>query len=176
VTAAPRPTLDNEVWMPLLQDWGRTWGTPGIELRIQLATSTRMTSALGRCRPARAEIKIAAALLDAPAAILEEVLCHESAHVAVHELHKRKVRPHGPEWKTLMSIAGYAPRVRMPADAIPGWEQRRARRRRWRHRCPVCQATRMAARPVYLWRCAACVGAGLDGGLVVTRLADGAAA
>jgi len=29
---------------------------------------------------------------------LEEVLCHELAHVAVYRLHGRAARTHGPEW------------------------------------------------------------------------------
>jgi hypothetical protein len=37
------------------------------------------------------------------------------------------------------------------------------------HWCPVCQSSRQARRPVKAWRCAACVAAGLDGKLEITR-------
>ena len=37
------------------------------------------------------------------------------------------------------------------------------------HWCPVCQSSRQARRPVKAWRCAACVAAGLDGRLEITR-------
>jgi hypothetical protein len=39
------------------------------------------------------------------------------------------------------------------------------------HWCPVCQSSRQARRPVKAWRCAACVTAGLDGTLEITRRA-----
>ena len=39
------------------------------------------------------------------------------------------------------------------------------------HWCPVCQSSRQARRPVKAWRCAACVAAGLDGRLEITRRA-----
>jgi hypothetical protein len=49
---------------------------------------------------------------DALRDLLEEVLCHELAHVAVYRLHGRAVRPHGPEWKGLVAAAGFKPRAR----------------------------------------------------------------
>ncbi len=41
----------------------------------------------------------------------------------------------------------------------------------WEHQCPVCRLRRLARRPVPQWRCAACREAGLEGELVVTRIA-----
>jgi hypothetical protein len=41
------------------------------------------------------------------------------------------------------------------------------------HWCPVCQSSRTGRRPVKAWRCAACVAAGLDGKLEITRRARG---
>ena len=40
---------------------------------------------------------------------------------------------------------------------------------RFLHRCPVCDFSRVAARPVRSWRCADCVAAGLGGNLVITE-------
>ena len=92
------------------------------------------------------------------------------AHLAARELHGRNVRPHGPEWKALMTSAGYEPRTRLPS---PNGALRPRRRRRARyvylHRCPVCQRFRIARRLMSRWRCADCVTSGLEGGLTITR-------
>jgi len=66
----------------LLAQWGRLWGTPGLEDAVALAFSTRLRRSLGRCRPASGKITLQASLRDAPRGRLEEVLCHEAAHVA----------------------------------------------------------------------------------------------
>jgi predicted SprT family Zn-dependent metalloprotease len=48
--------------------------------------------------------------------ILEEVLCHELAHVAVYRLHGRSVRPHGPEWKRLVRQVGFGAATHVQGD------------------------------------------------------------
>ncbi len=130
-----------------------------------------MTRSLGRCYPTRGLIRISEHLLEAPRSILEEALCHELAHVAVHEMNGKRCRPHGPEWKDLMRIAGYEPRARLPAGTLPRPSRKRRQRQRYLyiHRCPVCQAEQIARRAVRRWRCAACVEAGLEGELEIWR-------
>ena len=116
-------------------------------------------------------------LRDAPAELLVEVLCHELAHVVAYELNGRNCRPHGPEWASLMRQAGYAPRIRIDIRDLPvdyaAWLSAQIARRastEFVHRCPVCQASRIAGRPVRRWRCLRCREAGLDGVLTITRL------
>jgi predicted SprT family Zn-dependent metalloprotease len=157
-------------WHALLTDWAQRWGVPGLEERLSVQVSTRLRTSLGRYSPAKGELRVASYLLDGPPSLLCEVLCHEAAHAAVCELHGRSARPHGPEWQALMRKAGFAPRVRIPAaelDRLP-LPARRARVL-WEHRCPVCQASRVAGRPVRAWRCAACRAAGLSGKLEIQR-------
>jgi predicted SprT family Zn-dependent metalloprotease len=43
--------------------------------------------------------------------VLREVLCHELAHFAVWYVHGRSARRHGLEWRELMELAGYTPRL-----------------------------------------------------------------
>lgn len=156
-----------------LSSWAAAWRTPGLEKRIRLELSPRMRVALGRALPREKLVRINAAIVEHHPALVEEILCHEAAHVAVHELYRDYRQPHGPEWQELMRLAGFEPRVRMElASPLPGSRAKNV----WEHQCPVCQARRTARRPVYRWRCAACVGAGLSGELTITkRPARGAA-
>lgn len=162
-----------------IRRWARTWGVPGLESRVRIELSRRMSRALGRCIPSQGIVRLNARLLDGPRDLLIEVLCHEVAHVAAHELAGRKrPRPHGHAWAGLMRAAGFPARVRMDVNSGPhgaflrSLAPRSGTRRsgaRYEHRCPICQVYRVARRPVRQWRCAACVRAGLDGELVITR-------
>ena len=150
--------------------WSTLWRIPCLDERVGLRTSSRLRRALGLYRPARTEITLAAWLLEEPGPLLDEVLCHEAAHAAVHLSHGSRVRPHGREWRGLMADAGYAPRIRIPEALIP--ESRRIERspaRFWEHRCPVCRATRLAKKRVLQWRCGRCRDQGREGRLVVER-------
>ena len=92
-----------------LAEWSTRWNRPGLETRVTVQFSSRMTRSLGRCYTERGLIRLSERLLEGPRSLLEEALCHELAHVAVHELNGKRCRPHGPEWKTLMRAAGYEP-------------------------------------------------------------------
>jgi predicted SprT family Zn-dependent metalloprotease len=154
-----------------LADWGSLWGIPSFAERVALRTSRRMRTSLGSYDARRVQLTVANWLVAGPLALLEEVLCHEAAHAAVHTLHGRHAKAHGTEWRALMEQAGVEPRVRMPWGALPA--SRRvptARRGLWEHRCPVCQVTRVARTRVSRWRCRSCREAGRDGRLVIWRL------
>ena len=154
-----------------VEQWARLWGLPGLTDSVTVEFSRRFRSSLGRCRPMDGRIRLAAHLEEnGNEDLLEEVLCHELAHVAAHRLHGRRVRPHGSEWKSLVSAAGFEPRARFQREDgrfPPRAEKPRAR---WEHRCPVCRARRMAGRPVRNWRCGECHKAGRSGKLVITRI------
>lgn len=159
----------------LLAGWGRAWDRPGLEGSVEVQISRRMSRALGLTHPGRRLIRIAESVLSAPDAAFAEVLCHEAAHLVVFERHRRRVRPHGPEWAALMSAAGYQPRTKVdPRElGIPWTPVARPRRRRSRwvyeHRCPACGMTRQARRAVPQWRCARCYEQGSQGLLEIRR-------
>jgi predicted SprT family Zn-dependent metalloprotease len=154
-----------------LERWGVLWGVPALSEEIALRTSSRMRTSLGSYRAHRAELTLAEWLLDGPETLLEEVLGHEAAHAAVHSLHGRRAKSHGPEWRALMEQAGLPPRVRVPWSALPaGRRVAAARRGLWEHRCPICQATRVARTRVPRWRCRSCREMGREGHLVIHRL------
>jgi len=161
-----------------VRQWLQLWNTPSLAARTTIEWSPRLTRSLGRCYPERRLIRLAGflnnGLDEGETALLEEVLCHELAHLAARELHGRNIRPHGPEWKSLMRDAGYEPKTRLPAPANAPKPKRTPRRRQrylYLHRCPVCHLSKTAKRAVRRWRCAACLDAGLDGTLDITRRA-----
>jgi predicted SprT family Zn-dependent metalloprotease len=171
VPPAPDDGSPDQTWARLAAGLNSVWGVPDLEIRVRVQVSHRLRVSLGRSLPAKGVIRIAAFLLDGPHPLLREVLAHEAAHVAVHILHGKRVRPHGPEWRSLMRRAALEPRLRVPIDEIDvGAPMTSPRRRTWEHRCPVCHVRRVAARPVRRWRCAACRAAGLEGELVIRRV------
>jgi len=154
-----------------LVEWAAAWNLPGLERRVRVTFSARFHSSVGRCSPAKGEIRLASFLLAASASALREALCHEAAHAAAYEIHGRGVKPHGAEWRALMRAAGFEPRVSMPASLLPDvLDHPRRATNLWEHRCPVCHASRLARRPVRRWRCASCREAGLKGVLVINRV------
>lgn len=109
-----RRTLRNDLapaQQQALAGWMQLWGVPGLEERLDVRFSGRLTRSLGRCHPARGLIRLKRTLEKGDEALLSEVLCHEAAHAAVYAIHRRRVRPHGREWGQLMRVAGYRPRA-----------------------------------------------------------------
>jgi hypothetical protein len=178
---------------PLLERWGALWGVPDMATRVTVEPSTRLRRSLGRCQPTTGRISIRASLLDGDPRLLEEVLCHEVAHVAVRMLRGRGARPHGTEWGDLVRAAGFEPRVRRAAPAPEGdrrdagdegkagdngeagdlgatGSRRTPGRFAYEHRCPVCQSVRYANTAHPRWQCLECGEAGLAGTLEVTRV------
>jgi predicted SprT family Zn-dependent metalloprotease len=159
-----------------IQTWGRKWGVPDLAGLVTVEFSGRLRRSLGRYHPAIGRVRLASFLQEAPREVLEEVLCHELAHVAVRHRLGASARPHGPEWAELVRSAGFEPLTRAPAKLL---HEKRVPRRlrplkpgsaRFEHRCPVCHTTRVAGRPVPSWRCAECLDLGLPGAMVISRL------
>jgi len=151
----------------LLRRWAKIWETAALAERAQIEWSSRLTRTLGRAYPQRMLIRLNSWLCESHgAAILEEVLCHEAAHLAVHILHGRDAAMHGPEWKRLVEMAGYTPRTGIH---IPELVSRGASPIRYEHVCPACHAKRIAKRRQPSWRCVACRQLGLDGKLIIHR-------
>jgi len=161
--------------LPRVRHWGDLWDQPDLAERVSISFSPRLTRSLGRTNPSRGVVRLAVHLQDAPPETLEEVLCHEVAHVAVHHRHGPGAKPHGPEWADYVRKAGFEPRVKAPA--VLGDEGRGGMVKppapqaaaTFEHRCPVCHTTRLARRPMPSWRCAECLDAGLPGRMLITH-------
>jgi predicted SprT family Zn-dependent metalloprotease len=153
-----------------LSAWAVAWGLPELPYRVRIAFSGRLQSSLGRCSPRDGLIRLNPGLLDGAPAALREVVCHEAAHVATWLLHGRRAQAHGREWKDLMRLAGYEPRVRWSEAAVPpAVRDRRRPTVVYVHSCPVCRAQWIARRTSKAWRCATCRSAGRDGRLTVQK-------
>ena len=163
-----RPLNELTLLNTKVRRWARLWRAPGLPNRVSVTFSERMQRSLGRCVPRTGAVRLNARVLGNNPALLEEVLCHELAHVAIFQLHGPKVRPHGQEWGALIRAAGFEPRARarLNRDVEAAEITDRAF---YEHRCPVCHTIRLARRPVRAWRCAECFAAGLEGKLVIER-------
>lgn len=147
------------------------WAEPGLTEGLRIEWSLRMSTSLGRCFPARRLIRINESALGQLPHLLEEVVCHELAHLAVYLRHGAEAQPHGPEWQALVEAAGYSPERRVSVDSPPAGERPRQKRGGWyEHRCPVCQQRRFARASTPRWRCAECVEDGLAGTMTVTKV------
>ncbi len=105
---------------------------------------------------------------------MAEVLCHEAAHVAAYELYGEKVRPHGSEWASLVTAAGFRPRYKTTDANAVRPELSHHTRKLFEHFCPVCQVTWVARKRMSRWRCTYCLADGLTGELVITERATSA--
>jgi predicted SprT family Zn-dependent metalloprotease len=152
----------------LIVDWATIWGVPELTSTVSVSFSTQLKRSLGRCRPADGQVMLRADLRSGDPERLREVLCHEVAHIAAYLKFGHAIKPHGVEWRGLVAAAGFRPRVRMAPPSEPRQPTRQPRPLAFEHRCPVCHSMRLARRKMPRWRCAECVDAGLDGGLLIT--------
>jgi len=105
-----------DAFRPQVERWEAAWGLPGLSDSVTVEFSRRLRSSFGNCRSAEGKIRLAERLRNGNRRLLEEILCHELAHVAVHRLHGPRARPHGPEWRRLMARAGFSPRARIKVE------------------------------------------------------------
>jgi len=142
------------------------WGCSDLASSVVIQFSDRLKSSLGRTRVDTRNVRLNPLLASANERLLDEVLCHELAHIVVYERFGMSVKPHGPEWAALVRQTGFEPRLRhsitseKPPTAI----------RRFEHLCLVCQTVRYAKRSMTQWRCESCIDAGLEGMLLIRSI------
>jgi len=178
----PRPSsgardgaLSPELSLPdvsmFLESLSRAWSVPALLSTVHISISPRMTRTLARAFPRTGEIRLSAPVVQSGSPeLIREVLCHEAAHIAAHLKYGRGIRPHGTEWRDLVRLAGFEPRVRLASPAGLAPVPVRRRPLVFQHRCASCGSLFLSRTTNRRWRCASCVRAGRDGRFVVTRL------
>jgi hypothetical protein len=141
---------------------GSVWSVPRLPAMVSIVVSSRLTRSLGRADVRQWQVTLAADLPGA-GAFVEEVLCHELAHIVAFDLVGNSERTHGPTWQRLVREAGFVPSRRLESPANRRDGHARTPKRRFVHRCSVCGFTRIASRRNPGWRCGDCMLAGLDG-------------
>lgn len=142
------------------------WGIPELADSIVTRFNNRLRTTLGRAHVRSRNVQLNPVLLNSDIKLLDEVLCHELAHIVVYVRFGSRAKPHGPEWASLMRLAGFRPRARINIEE----EKIPVIIKTYEHLCPVCRITRHARRPMYRWRCMRCYNAGLGGNLTVRRV------
>ncbi len=145
-----------------LTRWAESGRTPDLIRHVRISYSRRLRKSLGRVRPKSGIITLNARLTSAPHAILLEVLCHEAAHVAVYLRHGWSAKPHGPEWRELIRLAGYQPTTRLLCSELSSQEKPgRVIPLRKHCRCPVCSTEYFVRRHNSSYHCSLCLRKGL---------------
>lgn len=96
-----------------MEHWSELWGCRGLAERVTVRTDRRLRSSIARTSASRLEIRLHPELAEAPEGFTTEVVCHELAHVACHQLHGAGHAPHGAEWRRLVELAGFRPATQM---------------------------------------------------------------
>lgn len=145
------------------------WGEPDLEHGLVVERSERMTRLIAKTYPARRVIRVSTLALRMQPADVRLVMWHESAHIVVFKRYGARARPHGEEWRSLLTSADLKAHVRIADQqqrSIAIMEPKEASRSIV-YRCPVCQAVAYARRKMPRWVCAVCRNNGLSGELVV---------
>lgn len=169
-----------ELLSALAEKWGSVWGIRDFPARVHFEFSDRLRTSYGKCFTRSGRIVLSRKLLAGRQLNLELAACHECAHAAAFLIFGPNVKPHGKEWRSLVSLAGHTPKTKV--EIRGNYKERLDSPRQspmYEHRCLVCNQVSFARRPVRVWRCIECVEAGLSGEMAIrcgTRVQRGARA
>lgn len=152
-----------------ITDWADLWNCPEL-MDCSIELSSRMTRSLGRAHPASKMIRLNSGLLiGTKSNQLKEVLCHEATHLAVFCKFGSLVKPHRSEWKRLVGEAGFDAKPAQAAEVKEGQiYQKHETKAIYLHTCLTCGSSRIAKKPMSIWRCFKCRDDGLEGTLQIT--------
>jgi len=155
-----------------IQRWAELWRVAGLRECITVHFNAHLRTTIARWVIASSRLEIGSRFFDARRD-QRQILCHELAHAAAVTKFGRAVRPHGPEWRHFVRVAGFQPmthvvshRAGRPTSKVAGVLPI------YEHRCVVCQVVRYARKRVTNWRCVECVDTGLDGALKIRIVSD----
>ena len=112
-------------------------GLPALAAKVTVDWNPRMRSTAGRATWPDAVVEVNPALEEISESETERTFLHELAHLVAYErAGKRRIRPHGPEWRRAccdLGIPGERAGHSLPLPV-------RTMRRKWRYFCPGCWA------------------------------------
>lgn len=110
-------------------------GAPGLAERVRIEWNARMRSTAGYAFPAQALVRLNPKLLAFGDEEVDRTLRHELAHLLAHErAGKRRIEPHGAEWRRACRDLGLPGEKRTHDLPLP----RRTVARRHHYRCAGC--------------------------------------
>ncbi|MEI8340537.1 MAG: SprT-like domain-containing protein [Verrucomicrobiota bacterium] len=122
----------------------RALGCAALAERVTVRWNSRMRSTAGLANYAKALVILNPKLADFGSAEIDQTFRHELAHLVARErAGRRRIAPHGAEWKRACRDLGIAEEKRCHNLPLP----RRQIRRKHLYRCPDCQTEIRRVRP-----------------------------
>jgi predicted SprT family Zn-dependent metalloprotease len=132
-------------WTRMAAEAAAALGMGGLARDLHVEWNPRLRTTAGRAWPQRARIELNPAIRPFGEEEIRRTLLHELAHLVAHARHpRRRLAPHGPEWRRAcaeLGIPGEPARHELPLA-------RRRHRRRYLYRCPACGLRIRRARPL----------------------------
>jgi SprT protein len=126
-------------------EWLRKLGHEDLAVQVRVRWNSRMQSTAGLAYPSKALIKLNPRLQPFGFAEVEQTLKHELAHLlAHHRSGRRRISPHGPEWRKACADLGLTDERRCHTLPLP----RRQVAKRHHYQCPACGMAVLRVRPI----------------------------
>ncbi len=123
----------------------RAAGAPALAERVRVEWDARLRSTAGLAFPGRSLVRLNPRLRAFGDAEIQRTLRHELAHLLAHDrAGRRRIAPHGAEWKRACGDLGLRDEKRTHDLPLP----RRVIARRHHYRCPACAATISRVHPL----------------------------
>ncbi len=122
-----------------------TAGATALAARVQVRWNARMRSTAGMAYWTKSLVTLNPRLAQFGAEEIDRTLRHELAHLLAHDrAGRRRIQPHGPEWRKACRDLGLADEKRTHDLPLP----RRAAVRKYLYRCPACGAELARVKPM----------------------------
>ena len=121
------------------------WKCEELATKVRVVWSARLRSTAGMAYPGRSLIKLNPRLREFGEAEIDRTLRHELGHLLAHfRVGRRRIAPHGPEWRKACTDLGLKDEARCHTLPLP----RKQVARRHIYRCPACATEIRRARPL----------------------------
>ena len=123
----------------------RAVGAAALAERVRVEWNARMRTTAGLAFPGRSLVRLNPKLREFGDAEIRRTLLHELAHLLAHErAGRRRIAPHGAEWRRACSDLGLPDEKRTHDLPLP----RRTITRRHHYRCPACGTAIARVKPL----------------------------